>query len=77
MEEVDAVKSSFLDIPHSIDNPPWQGGMRPNGPKLFSPAEADRPTWVLRLATGQASSIRVSARRVSISELSDGTWPGP
>ena len=46
------MKSSFLDIPHNIDNPAWQGGMRPNGPELFSPAEADRPTWVLRLGDG-------------------------
>jgi len=52
MEEGDAVKSSFLDIPHNTDNPAWQGGMRPNGPKLFSPAEADKATWVLRLGDG-------------------------
>ena len=52
MEEVDAVKSSFLDIPHNIDNPAWLGGMRPNGPRLFSPAEAERPTWVLQLGDG-------------------------
>ena len=52
MEEVDAVRSSFLDIPHNIDNPAWQGGMRPDGPRLFSPAEAERPTWVLRLGDG-------------------------
>ena len=28
MEEVDVVRTSFQDIPHSIDNPVWKGGMR-------------------------------------------------
>jgi hypothetical protein len=52
VEEVDAVRFSFLDIPHNTDNPVWQAGMRPSGLELRCPAEAGKLSRTLRHAGG-------------------------
>jgi len=72
MEKVDAVKPSFLDFPHSIDNPAWLGGMRPNGPMLFSPAEAGRPSPPYVRRAGKTSYHEGPGRRVSFPGLRPG-----